>query len=140
MTPQTNYKELLATFKNRLRDIDEERADLEVRRADLDKEAIHVKEMISKLMPLCGETATGEDLSGLGFTDAVLAVIELARPSKLTAQVIKENLAQKGFELSKYSNPMASIYKILSRLEEAKKIEVEREGFDYLLQSKSVRP
>ena len=137
MTPETNYKEVLANFKNRLREIDGERADLEVRRADLDKEALHVKEMISKLMPLCGETASEDDVSGLGFTDAVLTVVQLARGERLSAQQIKERLAEKGFEISGYTNPMASIYKILARLEEAKKIIVEREGFSSFYKAKT---
>ena len=133
---QTNYKEVLATLRNRLRDIDGERSELEVRRADLDNEASNIKATIAKLLPLCGETATPDDLSGLGITDAVLKIIELARPERLNAQQIKERLAEKGFELSGYSNPMASIYKILSRLEEAKRIEVEREGMNSFYRAK----
>ena len=125
-----NYKELLAQLRNRLSEVDEDRALLEVRRTELDNEAANIKATIAKLLPLSGEPASADDLSQLGFTHAILKVIELARPSRLTAQQIKEKLAEKGFELSSYTNPMASIYKILSRLEEGKKIEVEREGFN----------
>ncbi len=127
---KADYEELVTKLKLRLFQIEGERSELEVRRAELDNEAANVKAAITKLLPLCGETANPEDLSGLGFTDAVLQVIELARPERLTAQQIKERLAEKGFELSGYTNPMASIYKILSRLDEAKKIETVREGFN----------
>jgi hypothetical protein len=133
---QTDYKEVLATLRNRLRDIDGERSELEVHRADLDNEASNIKATIAKLLPLCGETATPDDLSGLGITDAVLKIVELARPERLSAQQVKERLAEKGFELSGYSNPMASIYKILSRLEEKKRIEVEREGMNSFYRAK----
>lgn len=131
-----NYKEVLAQLKLRLNEIDAERSELEVRHADLDNEAVNVKATIAKLLPLCGETSSPNDLSGLGITDAVLKIVELNRPARLTAQQIKERLAQYGFELSGYSNPMASIYKILSRLEEAKKIEVERDGFSSFYKAK----
>lgn len=118
------YAPMLLTLKARLGTIDAERAELDVRRSELDNEAMNIKATIAKLLPLCGETADPNDVSGLGFTDAVRQVIYLADKALSPAEV-KEELSKKGFELSIYSSPMASIYKILSRLKDNDEVDTE---------------
>jgi len=43
---------------------------------------------------------------------------------------VKEALVKKGFDISGYSNPMASVYRILTRLKESDEIAAETEGFN----------
>jgi hypothetical protein len=124
---QTEYKDMVNKLRTRLSLIDSERADLDARRSDLDKEASSIKNTLADLLPLCGEVADPDDLSGLGFTNAIRKVLSLKAGEWMAASEVKESLAEKGFELSTYANPMASIYKILSRLADSKEIEVKTE-------------
>jgi len=134
------YKEIVDRLRIRLTEIDTERAELDVRRSDFDREAASIKDTLADLLPLCGEVANLGDLSGLGFTNAIRGVMTLRAGEWMSASAIKEALVQGGFELSTYTNPMASIYKILSRLKEAKEIEVKDEGMKTLYRGKPNLP
>jgi hypothetical protein len=125
---QAEYKEMVDRLRIRLVEINTERAELDVRRSDLDREAAGIKDTLVDLLPLSGEVANPGDLSGLGFTNAIRGVLGLKAGEWMSAPDVKEMLGERGFELSTYTNPMASIYKILSRLKESEEIEVKAEG------------
>ncbi len=53
-----------------------------------------------------------------GFTDSVRKVLRANRWSAATAIAVRDMLAKAGFNLSAYTNPLASIHTILKRLAE----------------------
>jgi hypothetical protein len=53
-----------------------------------------------------------------GFTDSVRKVLRANRGQAATAIAVREMLAKAGFNLSAYTNPLASIHTILKRLAE----------------------
>ncbi len=109
--------------------------DLETRKSELEKEAANVRATINNLLPLCGKTPDVDDLSQLGFTDAIRRTFESYR-NRMSANDVKEELSKKGFDLTGYKSPMASIYRILKRLEEKGEIESETEGFSVYYKGK----
>jgi len=118
---------MLRTLRVRLAEIVQKRDELQVQAMELDKEAENVRATIGNLLPLCGESPDPNDLSGLGFTDAVRQVLILNK-EKMSALEVKEALEKKGFSLSGYANPLSSIYKILSRLDEKGEVTKETDG------------
>jgi hypothetical protein len=125
---EIEYKELLLKLQMRQFALVQEISDAEMRKADLENEMANLKATIAKLQPLCGETPDPDDLSGLGFSEAVKKAIYLSGTSRLSPNEVKEVLEKRGFSLSGYSNPMASIYTILNRLKERDEIVAEWEG------------
>ncbi len=53
-----------------------------------------------------------------GFTDSVRQVLRANRWAEATPIAVRDMLAQAGFNLSAYNNPLASIHTILKRLAE----------------------
>jgi hypothetical protein len=53
-----------------------------------------------------------------GFTDSVRKVLRANRGQAATALAVRDLLAKAGFNLSAYTNPLASIHTILKRLAE----------------------
>ncbi len=53
-----------------------------------------------------------------GFTDSVRKVLRENPANAVTATAVRDMLAEAGFNLSAYSNPLASIHTILKRLAE----------------------
>jgi hypothetical protein len=85
----------------------------------------HLEEVIDHLAPLAG-IPVGADLAGIGITEAIRRVIEHSK-SRMSAAEIRRALGDNGFDLSSLTAPMASIYKIVSRLIEAGEVEREKE-------------
>jgi hypothetical protein len=110
-------------------------AELDVQREDTRMQLERIRRVVAELGPLCGYYDTN-NLSAHGITDACRAVIRKAHPEYLSANDIKERLEKGGFDLSKYQNPSASIYTILTRLEESNFAEKKMEGFNVLYRSK----
>ena len=100
------------------------RTNLETTLSEIKTRIAHLDEVLEHLSPLAG-MSNGDDVAKLGITDAIRAVLQWA-PVKMSAADVQRALAEKGFDLSGYTAPMASIYKILGRLVEDSK-EVERE-------------
>lgn len=121
-------------FANTWQEISKERYALLSRRTDLENELIeirkqisHLDEVLNHLAPLAGIDLVTEDdeISQFGLTDAIRFVLRRSE-TRLSAQEIRRLLTEKGYDLSALSAPMASVYKILSRLSEDSG-EVERE-------------
>ena len=116
--------------------IQEEKAKLLDRRTSLETELVevrhklaHLTEVINHLAPLAGLAYTSaQDFSKLGITDAIRSILQNSE-ERLAAQEVRRLLAEKGYDLSGLSVPMASIYKILHRLVNDSE-EVERETED----------
>ncbi len=101
-------------------------ASLETDVLDARNKIIHLDEMLKNLAPLAGRDDDGTNISGLGITDAIRSVLKTSG-KQLSAQDIRRLLNEKGFDLSGLTAPMSSIYKILSRLVDGTKKEVDRE-------------
>jgi hypothetical protein len=90
------------------------RTDLETELGDINTQVKHLTEVLNHLAPLAG-VPVGNDLSGLGITDAIQHVLEHSA-NAMSPSDVREALTRKGFDLSGHSAPMSSIYKILGRL------------------------
>lgn len=94
---------------------------LTAERAQLDARISQLHHSIAALTKLCGFEPTVP----LGLTDACRLVLRNS-PAPLTALEVRDRLAAIGIDLSKYSNPLASIHTILRRMREGGEI-VERD-------------
>jgi hypothetical protein len=74
-----------------------------------------LQEDIVHLAALCGE-AVEDPLKDWGLTDAIRYVIGKARPQALSAVGVKNALVADGYDISEYSNVMASIHQVIKRL------------------------
>lgn len=101
------------------------RTDLETDLCEVRTKLSHLDEVLSHLGPLAGVSDT-TNLPAMGITDAIRLVLQGSN-GRLSAQDIRKQLVDKGYDLSSLSAPMASIYKILSRLEVSNEIEREKE-------------
>lgn len=102
------------------------RTDLETDLIEIRNKIAHLDEVLSHLAPLAGVSDRVENLPGLGITDAIRLVLQTA-DGRMSAQEVRKELGEKGYDFSGLSAPMASVYKVLSRLEESDEIERERE-------------
>ncbi len=90
-------------------------------REALDTRIQKLDTILTELAALCGrraptaQTAVSRAKHTIGFTDAVRLVLRRS-PRPLAAKEVKQQLLSWGFDLSKYSNAMASIHVILNRL------------------------
>ena len=97
--------------------------ELETDLMELRNKISHLSEVLNHLAPLANMPSSSDSISDLGITDAIRTVLRKAN-KKLSALDIRKELEDRGYDLSALSAPMASIYKILSRLSPD---EVERE-------------
>jgi hypothetical protein len=58
-----------------------------------------------------------------GFTDAIRQVIVNTYPQFVTPVSLRDALQKRGFDIAKYSNPLASIHTILKRLRDKGEVE-----------------
>jgi hypothetical protein len=122
-----NYRELYEQLSSKISELRQSRVELEVQLGDVTTELDALEEAISRLGPLAGYMTDPENIAGLGITDAVRGVLD--PKLRMSAAEVKKKMEEKGFDFSGYSAPDASIRTILKRLVEAKKAEVEREGW-----------
>jgi hypothetical protein len=101
------------------------RTELETDLCEIRTKISHLDEVLSHLGPLAG-MANSESLPALGITDAIRSILH-GSEVRLSAPDIRKELSEKGYDLSGLSAPMASIYKILSRLEGSDEVEREKE-------------
>lgn len=101
----------LVRERSTLRD---QRASLETELSEVRIKIAHLDAILSHLEPLAG-LSWSESLSGLGITDAIRAVLSKSE-SRMSAKDVHGALEAGGFDMSGLTQPMASIYKVLSRL------------------------
>ncbi len=102
------------------------RTDLETDLIEIRNKITHLDEVLSHLAPLAGVSDGIENLPGLGITDAIRLVLQTAE-GRMSAQEIRKELAEKGYDFSGLSAPMSSVYKVLSRLETSEEVAREKE-------------
>ena len=93
-------------------------------RAQLDARISQLQHSIAALTKLCGFEPTVP----LGLTDACRLALRNS-PTPLTALELRDRLTSIGIDLTKYSNPLASIHTVLRRMREGGEI-VERDRDD----------
>jgi hypothetical protein len=110
-----DFGQMLSDLEAEKRRLFDRRITLETDLAEVITRFEHVTNAIRNVTPLTGVTdGQGEDISALGITDAIRYVLRSG--DAMSAAEIYKNLGSRGFDLSRYSSPMASIYKILRRL------------------------
>jgi len=102
------------------------RNDLETELSEMRNQIRHIDELLNHLRPLADMSCDDEALATFGITDAVRYVLRNSA-ERLSAQEVRQQLVDKGYDLSDLSAPMASIYTILSRLSKGENSDVERE-------------
>jgi hypothetical protein len=90
-------------------------------RARLDSRISQLQHSIAALTKLCGFEPTVP----LGLTDACRLVMRNS-PAPLTPTELRDRLLSIGVDLTKYSNPLASIHTVLRRMRESGEV-VERD-------------
>jgi hypothetical protein len=86
-------------------------------RADLDQRILHLRQTLVSLSHLCGLTPT----VSWGMTDGVRFILRRSRRA-LTAIDVRDELANWGFDVSKYANDLSAIHTVLKRLNKAGEI------------------
>jgi hypothetical protein len=86
-------------------------------RADLDQRILHLRQTLVSLSHLCGLTPT----VSWGMTDGVRFILRRSK-RPLTAVDVREELANWGFDMSKYANDLSAIHTVLKRLNKAGEI------------------
>jgi hypothetical protein len=97
---------------------------LTAQRASLDARISQLQHSIAALTKLCGFEPTVP----LGLTDACRLVLRNS-PAPLTALEVRDRLISIGLDLTRYSNPLASIHTVLRRLHDSGEV-VERDRDD----------
>ena len=101
---------------------------LETELAEVRNKITHIEQVLSHLAPLAGFQQDAEGISSLGLTDAIRFILQ-SSTERMSANDVRKVLHEKGVDLSGLSAPMASIYKILSRLvNDSEEVERETEG------------
>jgi len=116
------YSELSTQRKNEI----DRRTELETELIEVRNRITHLDEVLSHLAPLADIYVDPDSITGLGLTDATRKILLIA-DEKMTAQDIRKRLQELDYDFSGLTAPMASLYKILSRLEEADEVKREKE-------------
>ena len=126
-----DYQTTWDAIVERRQELMSKRADLEADLDDINTEITHLDQILSHLTPLTGQhdvIFSSGDITGLGITEAIRTVLVEKCPNRVSANEVFQILKDKGFNFTKYSHPMASVYKVLSRLKDAEEVDVENEN------------
>lgn len=127
------YKTVFMTQSDYRRALDaaiQEYERLSRQRAEIDQRLAQLVQTIGNLSRLCNLTPT----VALGLTDACRMILKVAG-HPLTVAEIRAQLEAMGFDLSKYSNPLASIHTVLKRLCQASEAKFLPRAYDKPLYS-----
>jgi len=99
-----------------LRELQEQERALVVKKAQL-------QQSVDALWPLaCPELATAPDIRSMTLADAIRLLVQSCSGRPITIKEIRGKLQDIGFDLSKYSNPLASIHTAASRMVESEEL------------------
>ena len=87
------------------------------KRRDIDRRLAQLAQTIGTLNRLCGYVPTVT----WGLTDAVRVVLRAAA-HPMTPTEIRDRLEGIGFDLTKYTNPLAAVHTVIKRLNESKEV------------------
>jgi hypothetical protein len=124
----TEYDDVWVELHGKRAKLIERRAELEAEMRDVANQISHLNEILRHLGPLAG-LGGGENILSMGITDAVRWILNNTE-GRLSPTDIRDQLIEKGYHMSALTAPMASIYKILSRLAGESDPEVIREKED----------
>lgn len=125
MLLDTEYDAVWREVYKKRTDLLGRRAALEAELSDVANQISHLNEVLNHLGPLAG-LANDQNIASMGITDAVRWSLANTQ-DRMSPGDVRDKLLEHGFDLSSLTAPMASIYKILSRLSSEKKPEVVRE-------------
>jgi hypothetical protein len=80
-------------------------------RADLDQRILHLRQTLVSLSHLCGFTPT----VSWGMTDGIRFILRRTQRA-MSAIDVRDELANWGFDMSKYVNDLSAIHTVLKRL------------------------
>lgn len=123
---ETEYDGVWSEIYRKREALLERHAELEAEIRDVSNQLAHLNEILIHLEPLAG-LGNGKSIIGMGITDAVRWTLKNAE-GRMSPMEIRDQLLQKGYDMTTLSSPMSSIYKILSRLADQKKPEITREN------------
>lgn len=110
------------------------RSDIEWQLSCIDRDLTKAALKVVSLAALCDDAPkdrvikeTLSDVSKMGLTEAVRSIVR-ASDDWLTAMQIRDQVVRLGVNLSKYKNPLASVYTILGRLEDEVDISMRQSG------------
>lgn len=116
-------------FSSERNDLYSRRAEIEAELSETRNKITHLDEVLDHLASLSGITDRTGNISRLGLTDAIRSVVHI-NGERFSPQDIKQRLQEGGYDLSDLTAPMASIYKVLSRLADNPEEKLEREKED----------
>ena len=120
---QEDFKATWQRMYDESLELEDRRNILETELNEVKRQIAHIEGALNHLRPLAG---LSEDVAALGITDAIRLVLKNSK-ERMSPSDVRRTLHTKGFDLSGYSAPMASVYKILSRLADDPKQLVGRE-------------
>ena len=106
-------EEYLKAFEAATRELEA----LTAERAELDQRILHLRQTLVSLSHLCGLTPT----VSWGMTDGIRFILRRAK-RPMTAVDVREELANWGFDMSKYANDLSVIHTTLKRLNQSGEI------------------
>lgn len=122
----SDFAQTWATLNTERQRLANRRNDLEAELSETRTKIRHMDEILNHLRPLSDMAWNDDEVVGLGITDAIRYVLRNSS-ERLSPQDVREQLTQKGYDLSDLTAPMGSIYKILTRLSEGDDSDVARE-------------
>ena len=121
-----DYRTWYESARAELERLRAEKAETERSLADTERQIAALLQTMAALAPLVGEAPPEPpaELPTAGMTVAVRTILsQSAEP--LTAAGIRGRLADMGFDVDAYSNPLATIHTVLRRLSEAGEVRVQ---------------
>jgi|SRR5271163_3603091 len=115
MEPKEFYKHWEALQAERER-LAARRDEIEMELHETKTKIRHIDSALDHLMPLADLGMLVSEITQLGLTDAVRRIFQMNKDVRLSATDVRNKLKEEGYDLSDLTAPMASIYKILSRL------------------------
>lgn len=130
MPDQPNpYKKTFDDLCLRLSELQEKRTQLEVELSEVTNEIKHLDEVTDHMVPLVANALEVPTwIKGQGITDSIRAVLSEPPVGPYTPTEVFKRLQDKGFDFSGHTQPMASIYKILSRLRDSGEVLADKNG------------
>ncbi len=86
-------------------------------RADLDQRILHLRQTLVSLSHLCGFTPT----VSWGMTDGIRFILRRTQRA-MSAIDVRDELANWGFDMSRYANDLSAIHTVLKRLNKSGEI------------------
>jgi hypothetical protein len=122
----SDHAKIWSDYFNERQRLAKHRNGLETELNETRRQISHLDEILNHLRPLADMSDNDEAMASLGITAAVRYVLRHSN-ERMSAQEVRQQLIDKGYDLSDLSAPLASIYTILGRLTQGDDADVERE-------------